>query len=93
MELREGRSHCRGAPNDVVLHLAPATWAQEFGVLAAILTQVFPHLAAEEVIMYQEWQERRKSQNTLLPLKLLCTHTSRALCSSAPCTPRRLLRL
>lgn len=30
-------------------HLAPATWPQEFGALAAILTQVFPHLAAAEV--------------------------------------------
>ncbi|KAI1240412.1 hypothetical protein IHE44_0008834 [Lamprotornis superbus] len=29
-------------------YLVPATWTQEFGVLAAILTQTFPHLAAVE---------------------------------------------
>lgn len=30
-------------------YLAPAPWAQEFGILADIPTQTFPHLAAAEV--------------------------------------------
>lgn len=30
-------------------YLPPATWEQEFGVLATILIQTFPHLAAVEV--------------------------------------------
>lgn len=50
-ELKEDRSNSRDVPNDAVIcsYLAPATWAQEFGALAAVLTQTFPHLAAVEV--------------------------------------------
>lgn len=56
MGLREERGHCRGVPNGAVLHLAsdtllpgPCHLGTEFGVLAAILTQTFPHLAVAEV--------------------------------------------
>lgn len=98
-ELREDRSHCRGVPNDAVLHLAsdtllpgPCHLGTGFGVLAAILTQTFLHLAAAEVNHVSGMTGKEKNlQHSPASLKLLCTHILRALYSTGPCTPRRLL--
>lgn len=99
MELRENRSHCRGVPDDAVLHLASDTLLPGPCRLGTRVWDIgrhsHPDISTSGSSRGKPYIRNGRNGGKLKTpsLKQLCTHILWSLCSSSPCTPRRLLRV